>query len=602
MRPFQPLRETLLASALWAIVALGSLFVRDGLGTALLFWAPSGVAVAAFRHIPRKQWPLLVAGLLPVQFIVGALVGTSLVIAFAGAVSAVAQATICAALSRKVLGSRTAIPRRVTHVIGLFGSAIASCLVGATLVLPFRPEQSFAEFGAWFLANVLGILIVTPALLHARSVIVRWHNDGRIAVDPALLLALGGCAVLAALALQVNAITLMPLLVAAMIGMAVRFGHPAIAMTLLSYIAVASVLGLGGQSPLLMHDGSIGSAVLELQSWLFTMLATALPLAAILMKREDLQFELIRRNSAMHENLMLLDLAEQLAGIGRWRLDMLTGEQDWSRRMLAIHGLPEDLAPDPGDISHLLPDGSTAMFRKVTSNREEREPFSFDYRIKPPAGAERILRISVLNEFDNEGNRIAIFGAAMEVTEQVHREQALDLARGRAVQLAKEAQELANTDPLTNLPNRRCTFGRLENMVNVAQQHGSALTAIMFDIDHFKLVNDTHGHQTGDEVIVQVAELARRQARQGDLVGRIGGEEFVWLLPRINAAAARALAERLRQSVERGIEGSSLPNITVSIGLAQFEAGDDGDGLLARADAALYKAKESGRNRVRRAA
>ncbi len=602
MRSFQPTRELLLASVLWALSALGSLYLRDGLGIALLVWAPSGVAVAAFRHIPRAHWPLLVAVLLPVQFIIGAWLGAPLVTAFAYAVSAVTQALICTVISRMVLGSRTAIPRRVTHVAGLFGAAITACLVGAALALPFRPEQTFEQFGAWFLANVMGILIVTPALLHARSVIARWQNTANLALDRELVLTLAGCAILAALAMQVTAIAMMPLLVAAMIGMALRFGHAAIAMTLLVYIFVASVLSVGGESPLPLHDGSTASAVLTLQSWLLTMLATALPLAAILLKRENLQLELIRRNSVMHENLMLLDLAEQLAGIGRWRLDLRTGEQEWSRRMLQIHGLPADLGEHPGDLRDLLPDGGAAMFRKIANNSDEREPFSFDYRVKPPEGTERILRISVLNEFDSEGRRIAVFGAAMEVTDQVQREQALDLARGRAVQLAKEAQKLANTDALTNLPNRRCTFGRLDDMVGAAQQTGSELTAIMFDIDHFKSVNDTYGHQTGDEVIVQVAELAQRQARQGDVVGRIGGEEFVWLLPSVSAACARKLAERLRQSVERGIEGSALPDITISIGLAQFAAGDDGDDLLARADAALYQAKESGRNQVRRAA
>lgn len=602
MRFHQSLREPLLVSVLWAAFAAVSLLLRSGLDAVLLLWAPSGVAVAALRYIPQQRWPLLVAILLPVQALTVTMAGVPLFTSFAYAFSALAQATICAALSVRVLGDPAAPPRRISHVLGLFGAAIVSCLVGAALALPFRAEQTFAEFSTWFLANILGILIVTPALLHARVEISHWWRNRQAPFDRQWVLALAGCAVLAALALQVSTVTLMPLLVAAMIGMATRFGHAAIAMTLLVYIAVASALSIGGASPMPAYDGTRAEAVLAMESWLLTMLATALPLAAVFMKSEDLQFALIRRNSDMHENLMMLDLAEQLAGIGRLRIDLESGEQDWSPRMLEIHGLPPELAPDPGDVTHLLPDGGAALFRRLAKNRNDREPFSFDYRIKQPTGSERILRISVLNEFNSDGRRIAIFGAAMDVTRQVHREQALDLARGRAVQLANEAQELANTDPLTNLPNRRCTFGRLETMVDVAQERGSALTAIMFDIDHFKTVNDTYGHQTGDEVIVQVAELARRQARQGDVVGRIGGEEFVWLLPRIDAAAARTLAERLRGSVERGIEGSSLPTVTISVGLAQFEPGDDGDDLLARADAALYEAKERGRNQVRRAA
>jgi diguanylate cyclase (GGDEF)-like protein len=103
-------------------------------------------------------------------------------------------------------------------------------------------------------------------------------------------------------------------------------------------------------------------------------------------------------------------------------------------------------------------------------------------------------------------------------------------------------------------------------------------------------------------VIQQVANFARAQARKGDVVGRIGGEDFVWLLPGVDAAAARTLAERLRKSVEGGIEGSDLPDVTISVGLAQWTKRDSGEDLLAHADAALYDAKNNGRNQVRRAA
>lgn len=591
-----------MACALWAFLALCGLFMRDHFLGVLLIWAPSGVAVAAFRIIPRTHWPHLAGIFLPVQALAVALSGVPLITATAYAVSAIVQAGICAELSRLVLGSRTSIPRRHLHVVGMFGAATAACLIGAAIALPFLPEQTVEQFAIWFLANVLGILIVAPAVVQAHRLISGQPTENALSIDRELIFSVVGCAVLALFALQVTSLTLMTLLVAAMIGMAVRYGHPAVPITLLTYVVVATSLSLGGHSPMPQLSAPPSEASLVLQSWMLTMLATALPLTTMLIKREDLQIELIRRNSVMHENLMMLDLGEQLAGLGRWRVDLVTGEQDWSSRMLELHGLPEELGPDPGDVRHLLPDGIGALFRKIVRKREEREPFSFDYRIKPPDSTERILRISVLNEFDMDGRRVAIFGAAMDVTEQVHRERALDLARARAMRLAAEAQELANTDPLTNLPNRRCTFGRLDSMVEVAHKRGSVLTAIILDIDHFKAVNDAHGHQMGDEVIVQVAELARRQARQADVVGRIGGEEFVWLLPGIDASSARALAERLRRSVERGIEGSSLPKVTISVGVAQIAQDDRGDDLLARADAALYQAKEAGRNQVHRAA
>ncbi|MDE1467924.1 sensor domain-containing diguanylate cyclase [Aurantiacibacter sp. D1-12] len=596
------LRTPLLFGCLWALLAVGSLALRDGLGAALLIWAPSGVAVAAYRYAPRKDWLLLSGTLFAFMLGTSLVMGGEALSGSAYTLSNLVQAVVCATLSLRVLGSRTAQPRGIRDVAGLLGAAAVSCLIGALIALPFRADQALAEFAWWFLANIISILIITPILLHAGSVISRARAGAEVFLDRDLTLGLIGCAALCLLALTLEGVSLMPLLVAAMVWMAVRYGNAAIHFTLLSYVAVATMLSLGGENPVSFIAVTRAEGVLLIQSWLVTLLATALPISSMLMKRDELQFELIRRNAGMHENLMLLDLAEQMAGIGRWRMDLVTGEQEWSQRMLQMNGLPADLSPDPGDIRHLLPDNGRELMTQLSRNRHEREPFTFDYKVKPPRSPERILRISVLNEFDMADRRIALFGIAMDVTEQVHREQALDLARGRAVRLAAEAQQLANTDPLTSLPNRRCTFARLESMVDVASKHGTPLTAIMFDIDFFKAINDRHGHQTGDEVIVQVAELARRQARQGDLVGRIGGEEFVWLLPGIDSRGANALAERLRLSVERGIEGSALPNVTISIGLSQFAKGDDGDEMLARADAALYEAKEGGRNQVRRAA
>ena len=126
---------------------------------------------------------------------------------------------------------------------------------------------------------------------------------------------------------------------------------------------------------------------------------------------------------------------------------------------------------------------------------------------------------------------------------------------------------------------------------------------MIFDVDHFKAINDCFGHPTGDAVLKRIAEIARQQVRGDDMIGRIGGEEFLWLLPEVGPALARQRAEQLRAAIEHGTaKGSDLPRATVSLGLAQFQSGDTAERLLARADAALYQAKQGGRNKVHRAA
>jgi diguanylate cyclase (GGDEF)-like protein len=131
------------------------------------------------------------------------------------------------------------------------------------------------------------------------------------------------------------------------------------------------------------------------------------------------------------------------------------------------------------------------------------------------------------------------------------------------------------------------------------------MCAMMLDIDHFKKVNDTWGHAAGDEVIRQVAAIARDVCRVVDLVGRIGGEEFAVLLPQTSMEGAAIVAERLRATVAGRIvslaDGQTL-NVSISIGLAEMTQDDDNLAqLLERADAALYDAKQLGRNRVRQA-
>ena len=250
----------------------------------------------------------------------------------------------------------------------------------------------------------------------------------------------------------------------------------------------------------------------------------------------------------------------------------------------------------------MLPDGGRMLFGEIAGHECDHKPYRFDNRIKPPGQPERFLRMSVQNQFDASGERIGIFGVAMDVTEQVRREEALDLARGRAMRLADEARAMANTDALTGLPNRRHALQRLDGMVAEVQREGRGLSAIMFDIDFFKRINDGFGHQTGDEVLRRVAWLAQKQTRAHDLVGRLGGEEFAWLMPGVTQRDAGALAERLRKAVEEGSSRGGLPPVTISMGCAQWQPGDSGEVLLAKADAALYAAKEGGRNRVRKAA
>jgi two-component system cell cycle response regulator len=165
-----------------------------------------------------------------------------------------------------------------------------------------------------------------------------------------------------------------------------------------------------------------------------------------------------------------------------------------------------------------------------------------------------------------------------------------------------ELRHLATTDPLTGLANRREFLASAERELVRVRRYDRPATVLMFDIDHFKRINDTHGHAAGDEALRHVAAICRDLLRESDIVGRLGGEEFGILLPETDVPSAREAAERLRQALARAEiprpDGGIL-RLTASIGIAACVAGDGSiEQALSRADDALYRAKGNGRNRV----
>ncbi|HEY0835508.1 MAG TPA: diguanylate cyclase [Azospirillum sp.] len=165
-----------------------------------------------------------------------------------------------------------------------------------------------------------------------------------------------------------------------------------------------------------------------------------------------------------------------------------------------------------------------------------------------------------------------------------------------------ELRHLATTDPLTGLANRREFLAAAERELVRVRRYDRPAAVLMVDIDHFKRINDTHGHAAGDEALRRVAAICRDLLRESDLIGRLGGEEFGILLPETDVAAAREAAERLRAALAgadiRRPDGGAM-RLTASIGIAACTATDSSIGqALSRADDALYHAKGQGRNRV----
>ncbi len=235
-----------------------------------------------------------------------------------------------------------------------------------------------------------------------------------------------------------------------------------------------------------------------------------------------------------------------------------------------------------------------------------------DARLARQRVSEQAARLGMQFNRERDAEELATLRALHEQGQRLRQTQLLALGLAllllagvgglvvRKVRQAHQLRLLADTDDLTGLPNRRALMALARQADDVAAAAGLPLSLLVVDIDHFKRVNDAHGHAVGDGVLRHVAQALSGALREGDRLGRLGGEEFVAVLPGAGLAEATAVAERMRVAVAGAPApvGALAVSCTVSLGVAAAPAGGPLEVLLGRADAALYQAKADGRDRV----
>jgi diguanylate cyclase (GGDEF)-like protein len=276
------------------------------------------------------------------------------------------------------------------------------------------------------------------------------------------------------------------------------------------------------------------------------------------------------------------------------------GEREWALIRYVGHPLGE-LVPLPG--AGLTIGRSQENLLWLDEPEVSRRHARLD--VAPGGGTVELRDLGSTNGLFVNGRKVeALRAPAVLVHGDVLRvgSHAFKLKRLDALERRYHEAVVAQTtvDPLTGVNNRATVLHQLEKHWDLARRHRRPLSLILADLDHFKRINDTFGHAAGDQVLRVFGGLLAGRLRGSDHVGRLGGEEFLMVLPETTAAMALSLAEELRRNLEREpLEVLGRPLLpTCSLGVAELKPGDpDGGALLARADAALYRAKAGGRNR-----
>lgn len=289
---------------------------------------------------------------------------------------------------------------------------------------------------------------------------------------------------------------------------------------------------------------------------------------------------------ALRESEERLKAAQSLVNLGCWDWDLETNKQIWSNETYRIFDVNTEVEPSRELFESLVhPDDLSATITATEEGIRGGVDFNYEYRILLVSGVERYISTHVGIKSDAQGNSIRLLGTNQDITEQ------------KLIELRIIHQ--AYHDPLTQLPNRIMLNQELESLLQPGHDKGREFAILWVDLDFFKEINDNYGHLAGDAVLEEVARRLSSQIRSGDLVARVGGDEFIIMLQDAHdALKLEVCANKILQQFEAPIEfEDSLLKVGTSIGGAIYPIhGDNVESLFKAADAALYSVKGHGRN------
>lgn len=299
-----------------------------------------------------------------------------------------------------------------------------------------------------------------------------------------------------------------------------------------------------------------------------------------------------------------LRIAQMIAHLGHWELDIKSGQFICSEEMYRILGLEPRRAMENQNVflQTVHPDDRGAVAKHL-EKVQAGNSFDMEYRIILPSGKIRVVHGKGEVFCLGDSKQTKIVGTIQDIHEHDHAKM-LGVVQDitERIELQNRLEEQANTDFLTGCESRRHFLEHAGQELLRTRRYGGEMSMLMVDLDHFKNINDTYGHQTGDITLKKLVQICHELLREVDVIGRLGGEEFAIMLPETGSERALEVANRLCHAVaaaEVHIERAPPFHFTTSIGVSSL-VGDDlcVDTILNRADSALYKAKHAGRNRA----
>lgn len=579
-----------LVGAAYFIAHTGSLTLASWSNGVASVWLPNAILLAYLLQTPRTRWLSACAAVLAFCALSQQIWGTPLlratIFGIANVLEPLAVALILGA------GRRSFDFERIPHLLAFVGAAIAATLGSATVASlgSGTGGPAFLDFWiSWFSSSLLGLIIATPLLLIGWKQLRARGLGGRQLAEGA-----GALLVVLGMAIAVFAQTRWPLFFllqppVLMATFRLRALGAAASVLLIAIVGTAAIdLGFAPES---LTRVSFGERMAIFQVFLAVTILTALPVAALLAQRDRYAESLAQSETQLASVVdAVSDVIFRTDRDGRWTYlnpawEQLTGlsvEESIGTSFLK-HVVEEDRGP--------FVDRLQGIYLGVFPT------LSHQFRFCVAGGEHRWgeVQISRLNGLN--GELIGSAGIIVDISDRLAVAAMSEDLRRQAEREAEAARLIAATDHLTGVASRRAFLSMLDQLLD----RGDPVAVAIFDIDHFKGINDRFGHGIGDEVLKQVAAVAQRSIRDDDLIGRLGGEEFAVLMPGASIEQAARVGERLRSGCAETVHPPGL-TATISVGVAAAKGRTTSAVLLREADAALYRAKFEGRNCLRIAA